>query len=219
MQMDEFIIKLGYSFLTLNTLLFIISYKSKYKELKYFIMYLVICTIVQKLSSDLSANGDNNLYLTHFFFIGQFLFLSLFFSKILELKKWKKFVLFSTFVFSISFIIYFYFNQKAYNEWNELEIALTSIPLIIYSFLFFLKKIDTIDNKKYIYFNSGFFVYTLCSTLIFLLGNIGTRSLKLYVWDINQVLYLLFQIAIFIEWYKNFRKLNIFCYIKNKIKP
>jgi hypothetical protein len=97
-------------------------------------------------------------------------------------------------------------NPEAYEEWNIIEIATTSIPLLMYSFYFFIKKIDDNTYKKYIYFNSGFFVYTLCSTLIFILGNIGSRELKLFVWNINTFLYLMFQIMIFVEWYKNFRK-------------
>ncbi|WP_435683861.1 hypothetical protein [Polaribacter sp.] len=46
----------------------------------------------------------------------------------------------------------------------------------------------------------------MCSTLIFTLGNIGSRELKFYVWQFNSILYLIFQIMIFVEWYKNFRK-------------
>ncbi|WP_157578333.1 hypothetical protein [Polaribacter reichenbachii] len=106
--------------------------------------------------------------------------------------------------------MYFVLNPSSYVKWNEIEIVITSLPLLIYSFLFFIKKIDNSKNKKYIYFNSGFFVYTLCSTLIFILGNIGGRELKLFVWDANQFLYLLFQILIFVEWFKNFRKNTLF---------
>ncbi len=169
-------------------------------------MYLTLCLVVQLYSRHLHDQGENNLYLSHYFFTGQFIFLNLFFLQILHLKKIKKLILFITITIPLSFIIYFFSNEEAYREWSELEIALTSIPLLIYSFYFFIKKIDNNKDKKYIYFNSGFFVYTLCSTLIFILGNIGSRELKLFVWDINQFLYLTFQILIFIEWYKNFRK-------------
>ncbi|MCI2229310.1 hypothetical protein MC378_09050 [Polaribacter sp. MSW13] len=110
-----------------------------------------------------------------------------------------------TFTVAISLGLFLNKNPKLLKEWNVLEIAITSIPLLIYSFFFFVKKLDNNKDKKYIYFNSGFFIYTLCSTLIFSLGNIGTRTLKLYVWNMNSFLYLLFQILIFVEWYKNFR--------------
>ena len=203
---DYLIVNSGYLFLIINTLVFIINYDKKDKALNYFIMYLTLCLVVQLYSSHLHNQGENNLYLSHYFFTGQFIFLSLFFLQILHFKKIKKLILFITITIPLCFIIYFFSYEEAYREWSELEIAFTSIPLLIYSFYFFIKKIEINKDKKYIYFNSGFFVYTLCSTLLFILGNIGSPDLKKFVWDINQFLYLTFQILIFVEWYKNFRK-------------
>ncbi len=205
MNYDYFLTNTGYFFLIINTLVFTISYNSKNKASKYFIMYLILCLFIQLFSSILSDLRQNNLYLSHYFFTGQFIFLSLFFSKLHDFKKIKKLIRSLAFVIALSIILYFNKTPDALNKWNILEISLTSIPLLIYSFLFFVKKISDNKSKKYIYFNSGFFVYTLCSTLIFCVGNIGTRTLKLYVWDINNFLYLIFQILIFVEWYKNFK--------------
>ncbi|MCL7755081.1 hypothetical protein [Polaribacter sp. Z022] len=205
MELDELITELGYFFLIVNTFLFILSFNKKDKALKYFILNLVLCSVVQLISSKLHDKGINNLYLSHYFFTGQFLLLSLFYSSLSGYEKIKKPIKYFSFTLTLSIILYFSLNSKAYVKWNELEIGLTSIPLLLYSFLFFLKKVDDNNDKIYIYFNSGFFVYTLCSTLIFILGNIGSREIKLIVWDINQILYLIFQILIFIEWYKNFR--------------
>jgi hypothetical protein len=210
MAFDDLIISLGYLFLIINTLVFIINYNKQDKALKYFIMYLMLCLVVQLYSSYLHDKGENNLYLSHYFFTGQFIFLSLFFLKTLHFKKIKKLILFITIIIPLCFITYFFSNEKAYREWCELEIAFTSIPLLIYSFYFFVKKIENNKGKKYIFFNSGFFVYTLCSTLLFILGNIGSIEIKRFVWDINQFLYLIFQILIFVEWYKNFKKSFIF---------
>lgn len=171
-------------------------------------MYLVLCLVVQLYSSHLYDLGENNLFLSHYFFTGQFIFLSLFFSTLQSFKKLKNLIRFLIFPIALFFVIYLSTNPEAYEEWNVYEIAATSIFLLMYSFYFFLKKIDDNNDKKYIYFNSGFFVYTLCSTLIFILGPIGSRELKLFVWDANTFLYLVFQIFIFVEWYKNFRKPN-----------
>ncbi len=205
MNYNDFITNTCYLLLIINTLVFTISYNSKNKASKYFIMYLILCLFVQLFSSILSDLRQNNLYLFHYFITGQFIFLSLLFSKLQEFKKIKKLIRSLAFVIALSIILYFYKTPDALNKWNVLEISLTSIPLLIYSFLFFVKKISNDKDKKYIYFNSGFFVYTLCSTLIFSVGNIGTRTLKLYVWDINNILYIIFQILIFVEWYKNFK--------------
>ena len=206
MEFDKLLTNTGYLFLILNTLLFIVSYHKKDKALKYFILYLILCLIVQIYSHYLSNLKEHNLFLSHYFFIGQFIFLSFFFSTLFRFLKFKNLHLILTFTVAITFAIYLFYSPLAYEKWNVLEIGITSIPLIVYSFFFFLKKIDDNSDKKYIYFISGFFLYTLCSTLIFTTGNIGTKSVKLIVWQINNSLYLIFQLLIFVEWYKNFRK-------------
>ena len=210
MTFDDFIVNTGYLFLFINTLLFIISYNKKENATKYFILYLGLCSLIQLYSNHLNSSGIHNLFLSHYFFTGQFLLLSLFYSELSEYKKINKPIRYFSLVLTLSIILYFVLNPNSYVRWNEIEIGITSLPLLIYSFLFFIKKIDDSKDKKYIYFNSGFFVYTLCSTLIFILGNIGGRELKLYVWNMNQILYLFFQILIFVEWYINFRKNTLF---------
>ena len=47
MTFDDLVINAGYTVLALNTLVFIISYNKKYKALKYFIMYLLLCLFIQ----------------------------------------------------------------------------------------------------------------------------------------------------------------------------
>lgn len=206
MNFDQIITNSGYFLLILNTLVFIIYYNKKDKALKYFIMYLILCLFIQLFSSFLSAVIINNLFLSHYFFIGQFLFLSLFYSKLYHFKKFKFLNYSFIFVVVLSLILYLSNFPETLKKWNVIEISITSIPLLIYSFFFFLKKVDDNKDKKYIYFNAGYFLYTLCSTLIFTLGNIGTRELKFYVWQFNAILYLIFQVMILVEWYKNFRK-------------
>ena len=206
MTFDEFLTNGGYFFLAINTLSFIISYTKKDKALKYFIMYLILCCTIQFYSSYLSHLKEHNLFLSHYYFIGQFILLSLFFSTLFKVKKYKIVNRFLIFLVALSLIIYLKVNPKIYIKWSELEIVITSIPLIIYSFYFFIRSIDSNTSKKYIYFNSGFFIYTLCSTLIFTLGNIGSKEVKTYVWLFNNILYFIFQIAIFIEWYQNFKR-------------
>lgn len=106
---------------------------------------------------------------------------------------------------------YYGLYPQYFLQWNVFEITITSIPLLIYSFLFFTQNIDIKSTRYFIYFNSGLFIYLLSSTLLFTLGNIGLedsaiRPIKLIVWKFNSILYIIFQVLIFIEWYKNFRK-------------
>lgn len=205
MIFDDFIKDSGYALLIINTLVFILSYREKDKTTRYFIMYLILCLFIQIFSSLLASLRQNNLFLSHFFFIGQFTFLSLFFSSLYN-NKIKRINTLYLLLVILFFSIYLYKHPIAFKRWNVFEIVVTSIPLLIYSFYFFIKNIDNYKEKKYLYLNTGFFLYTLCSTLIFITGNIGTKAIKKYVWFVNSILYLAYQIFIFIEWYKNFRK-------------
>jgi hypothetical protein len=75
---------------------------------------------------------------------------------------------------------------------------------MVYFFFFFNKKIEDSD-KKFIYIVSGFFLYILCSTLLFTAGNIESGT-KYIIWYSNAVLYIVYQLLIFVEWYKHLRK-------------
>ncbi len=206
--MDKIIIYIGYFILLINTFLYFKSYRKNLIAFKIVSYYLLLCLIVQVYSSYLSSLTIRNLFLSHYYFIGQFILLSFFYSKVLRSKKLSSIINIIVFIVSIILIIYYYLYPKDYLKWNVLEIAITSIPLLIYSFIFFIKNIDNLENKKYIYFNSGLFIYLLSSTLLFTLGNIGTRSVKLYIWKFNSILYLVYQILVFVEWYKNIRKIK-----------
>ncbi|WP_299047256.1 hypothetical protein [uncultured Polaribacter sp.] len=151
------------------------------------------------------------MYISHYYFVGQFIFISLFYSKILKGKRLVAVIQKTLILIIILVIGYYSLYPEDYYKWNVFEIAITSVPLLVYSFLFFTQKIETKTGNSYIYFISGFFIYLLSSTLLFTLGNIGlgdstVKPLKQLVWKINSILYLIYQILVFIEWYKNFRK-------------
>ena len=148
----------------------------------------------------------NNLFFSHYYFIGQFFLLSLFFRSILNSKKALKTIDIVIILVLPIICIYYLIHPHKYFEFNNFEIALTSIPIIIYCFLFIIKEIGQKD-KTYFYLVSGLFIYLTGSTLLFSTGNIKMFSpIKKVIWFMNMVLYLIYQILIFIEWYKNFRK-------------
>lgn len=198
------IIYFGYLVLLINVILYSISYKKKPIAFKYIYLYLVLSIIIQFISAYLASKKLNNLLYFHIFNIGQFILISLLFINILKNKVLKIILKYSLFVIPFFLILFFILNPKSLKVFNIVEILFCSIPLIISSFLFFVEKIDS-KNRKYIYFNSGFFLYTLCSTLLFCAGNLSNKTLRL-LWLFNSFIYLMFQIMIFIEWYKNFRK-------------
>jgi hypothetical protein len=100
--------------------------------------------------------------------------------------------------------VYYFLEPSNYYRFNIFEIILTSVPLIVYCLLFFIQRIDG-EKRKFIYITSGFFLYILCSTLLFTTGNISSE-IKNFIWYTNAILYIVYQVLIFVEWYKHFRK-------------
>ncbi len=196
---------IGNFILFINLLVYSKSYRnSNSVAFKVFTFYLLIILIIQIISTYLRNLYVENIFLSHYYFIGQFILLSLFFKLILKNKPIKKVVkLLLTLTLTI-LCIYYIIYPTNYYKFNVIEIILTSIPLLIYCFSFFIQTIDA-DNKKFIYIISGFFLYLLCSTLLFTAGNISTDFRKI-IWNTNAVLYIIYQLLIFIEWYKHFRK-------------
>jgi hypothetical protein len=196
---------IGNIVLFVNTLLYIKSFgKKKSKAFNIFSIYLIFILLIQLITACMRWYKLNNLYFSHFYFIGQFCFLS-FFYLFLEKKRIIQRIIKATIVLIlVSLSINYINNPEIYFEYNIFEVVITAIPLIIYSFHFFFKRLDS-QEKKFIYLNSGFFIYISCSTLLFATGNI-TASLKKFVWYSNVILYIMYQVLVFIEWYKNFRR-------------
>ena len=212
MSLIHYIIYSGYLLLGINIILFFKSYRNRSVAFKIFTYYLLIILIIQICSTYLRINKTPNIFLSHYYFVGQFILLSLFFKEIL-LKDILKKIIFSTLIIIlISVGIYYIIYPQDYYKFNTIEILITSIPLIVYSFIFFMRRIEG-DNKKFIYIISGIFLYLLCSTLLFTLGNFvnsSTSSFRKVSWYSNAILYIVYQVLIFVEWYKNFRKVDVY---------
>ena len=192
------------SFLAINTILFFKSYRNKSVAFKIFSFYLLFILLIQLTTLYMRLNKIPNLFFSHYYFIGQFIFLSAFYINLENKVLIKKFIKSILLISLVCIAIYYAIYPEDYFGYNVFEVFLTSIFLIIYSFLFFFKKVDS-PGKKFIYINSGFFLYITCSTLLFAAGNIES-SIKSIIWYSNVVLYLIYQLLIFIEWYKHFRK-------------
>lgn len=208
MSLKFLLMYLGYFILAINTFVYFKSYRNKTVAFKVISFYLLFCLILQLNVSYLNSQKEPNLFLSHYYFVGQFLFLSFFYLKVLKKtfqKKIIKFILIA--VLSVLFIQYFY-NPELYYKFNLLEIVLCSIPIVLYSFLYFLQNLDSY-KKDFIYLNSGIFIYLLSSTLLFVAGNYVSTSVSFwnrFIWTFNASLYVVYQTLIFIDWYKNFRK-------------
>ena len=203
------VIYLGYFFLGLNTLLYFKSYRLKSMAFKIICYYLFFCLIIQLRVEYLSSQRISNLYLSHYYFIGQFFFLSFFYKEILKSKIKKKIINLFLVIITILVTLIYLKNPQDYFKFNLIEVIITSLPIIFFSILFFSENLNA--TKRFIYLNSGVLIYLISSTFLFSVGNLINASssesyIKKYVWTLNAFLYLIYQILIFIEWYKNFRK-------------
>ena len=208
MEARKVFIYLGYFILFINLLLYLKSYRNKSIAFKVIIGYLFYTFVIQIIAHFLSANKIHNLFLSHYYFIGQFIFLSFFYYKILTNSIFKKIII-AVFYIVVTVIGVQYFNNpELYYIFNLWEIVLSFIPIVLYSLFYFYESFG-VENKKFLILNSGVFFYLLSSTLIFSAGNLinsAERSLGLSTWALNAFLYVIYQLLFFIEWYRNFRK-------------
>ena len=200
----DILVYLGYIVLTLNVLVYFKSYKEKNVAFKLFFAYLLGSVILQYYSSYLMHFKIHNLFISHYFFIGKFILLSLFFRQILKQKIVKKIISVLLALVLVAITLNIIFFEYVYVSFNLFEIIVTVSPIIMYCILFFMQKIES-SNTKYIYIVSGMFLYFLCSLLLFAVGNIEAE-IKIIIWYSNASLYLVYQLLIFIEWYKHFRR-------------
>ncbi|MGB6269487.1 MAG: hypothetical protein WBF67_10815 [Olleya sp.] len=205
------LIYLSFILLFVNAVLYSYSYfkNNKSKAVKYLAIYLTLSfcfSIASKLTIYIQEQFNivkNNLFLTHYYFILQFIFLSLFYS-ILFTKKQKNYqIIISVLVFLI-LLIQYGTNTGLYYKFNLLEILITSLPLVIYSVFHLYNSLSKPGN--YMFINAGVLVYLSVSTLVFILGNLMNtldRSLSGDIWFLNRLFYLVYLVLFLIEWKKN----------------
>jgi hypothetical protein len=164
-------------------------------------------SIIQIASFWLWYNTANNIHLSHYYLVTQFIILSLFYYHLFK-NKTQKIITISILVMVVSaLIIQSYLHPDLLYKFNLLEIISTSLTIVLFSVIQFYNSLS--ETKKFTYVNSGIFIYILSSTLIFCSGNIMEDldpSINRSVWFMNVILYLVYQILITIEWYRNFRK-------------
>lgn len=177
------------------------------KAYTFFIGYLAWILICEIVFYVLNSQKINNLFFSHYYLIGQFLLLGLFFHEILIEKYQKKtartFLIIIPVVLVIQYIIY----PEKYYVFNLFEIFVTSYSIIILALFHLYNILDT--QKKYNYISLGLLLYLISSTVIFLSGNLYTvmnRKLHKEIWVFNVVMFIVYQIFILAEYLSSRRK-------------
>ena len=188
--------------LFVNTILFIKSYiTTDNVAFKYFGIYLLICFLTSTSSFLLHYYKINNLYLSHIYFITQFVLLSCFYKKMFKKIQIRIVNVVMVFVL-ITLCIQYTLNPELFSKFNNLEIFITSFPIVIYSVIHLFNSLT--QNNRFMLINSGILIYLTLSTLIFILGDylssVINSSVVKIIWFINTVLYAIYLILILIEW-------------------
>ena len=187
------------------SLLYLIGFVKFDKPYKVFTIYLVLMSIIQLTSEYIiKTGGSSNLFLSHYYFLFQFVTLSLFFYYLLK-KKW----IIGVLIGGCLFFGYQYINDSSlYNRYNSNGIAISQSILVVYSLLYLFKSLT--EKTSFVLVSIGLFIFLLSSIVIFASGNLFFNSdtpkdFFRFLNDMNAVLYLVFQILIFIEWWRNYR--------------
>lgn len=204
------LVNIGYLILFFNLILFIKGFANQGKAYKIFTWYLGVVFTIQIISNIFMRMNANNLFLSHFYFIGQFILLSFFYITVLKEEFQKKLVKAGLVIGLLALSIQYAYDTSLFFKFNLFEIFITSFLLIIYATIHFYNMLN--EKKEFYYVNVGLLIYLLGSTILFFVGNLTavlSPKMSLFTWILNALLIIINQFFILIEWKKSFYKKEI----------
>ena len=193
---------LGLFFLVFNTILFLRNSQIKKQISNVFLIYLVTLSIIEVACHVIGILKPNaNFFISHFYFIFQFTFLSYLYHKLIGSNFISKIILFVYLIQMTILAVMYIFDPSLFWRFNEYEIIATSFILVVYAFYFIYKEMDKVHY--YYNFSVGLILYLLCSVSIFLYGNLELVLIEnphIDIWIFNTIFYIIFQFMIFREY-------------------
>ena len=185
-------------------ILYFIGFTRYGKAYKVFTLYLVFIAIIQVTASIYVSKNIDNTFLFHYYFIGQFLFLSILYFLLLK-YRW---ILVVTAAVLIGLCGYYIVNPEIINEYHTYGVSVTQSIIIIYALLYYYKSLS--GSAQMLLINTGVLLYLMVS-IVFFASNSLLIALDLpketqkYIGLFNEFSYFIFLVLIFIEWFKNYR--------------
>ncbi len=212
LTLNDTIQYLGLIILLINIFLFTKSHSFYSKNMAFIILftYVTISFSFDLINEYMHSKRINNLYLSHFYFIYQFILFSYFYLLLFKQKQQQLLVKVIFLIVIISLGLYHIIYPKKLFEFNLLEVFITSFPLVIYSVIHLYNSLTT--EGKFLYINAAILIYLSSSTLIFFLGNYLAQfdqEMVVNIWSIHKILRLIFLILIFLEWKNSFSSYKI----------
>lgn len=194
-------------FALVNVYLYFKGFARNGKAFKIFTLNLALVTVIQ-ISAFVIGKvfHQPNLFLSHLYFIVQFIFLSWFYSLLLK-SVWPRGIL----ILGLLLIGYQYIDDsELFFRYNAMGMATSHIIIVVYAVLFLYRSLN--GSKIFVTATIGIFLYLLSSALIFASGNLVfnfSENTMFTLINVNRVLTLVYHILIFTEWYKNFRSKSL----------
>jgi len=205
--MHLFLVNLGRILLALNFVLYAMGFLKYGKTYKIFASYLLLLGSVEIISYVCMMLYSNNLFLSHFYFIGQFVLLSMFYLKLVKDQFQKKTIKIGFVLVLLTLVIQYGIKPELFLRFNLYEIFITSFLLIIYATFHFYNMLE--EKKEFYYINMGILLYLFGSTILFLVGNLTTKfssKFTFITWTLNGALIVVYHLFILYEWKTNYSK-------------
>ncbi|UCA61125.1 MULTISPECIES: hypothetical protein [Chryseobacterium] len=203
----EILSLIGKGILLINLAVYCVGFFHSGRAYTFFISYLAWILICEIIFYVLNYQRINNLFFSHYYLIIQFVLLGLFFHEILTEKYQKNIARFLLIMIPTVLIVQYIIDPEKYYVFNLFEIFVTSYSLIILALFHLYNILDT--EKKYNYISLGLLLYLISSTVIFLSGNLYTvmnTNLHKEIWVFNVVMFIVYQLFIFAEYFFSRRK-------------
>ncbi|OXA77352.1 hypothetical protein SAMN05444397_103511 [Flavobacterium aquidurense] len=208
--MRVFIINFGYCLLILNFILYAIGFFKQGKSYKIFTVYLLLLVIVELISTVLMLLYNNNLLMSHFYFIGQFILLSMFYLNLVKDQFQKKTIKIGFVLVLLTLAVQYGLKPELFVRFNLYEIFITSFLLIIYATFHFYNMLD--EKKEFYFINMGILLYLFGSTILFLVGNLTVKfsaKFSFITWILNAILIVVYYLFILYEWKVSYFKRKV----------
>ena len=199
-------------FLILNAvilpILYLLGYRRYSGAYRYVTWYLICIAIIQVTMTIYAMNGWNNLFMSHFYMIGQFVLLSLFYHSLLK----RTFILYILYIVLGGLAVSYCYNFEIFYGFHSYGMSITQIILALYALGYYYLSLG--ERRPFLHINSGVLIYMLGSTLYFASYNLVlvlklNKETSSYLIYMNHLLYFIFQITLFLEWYKNYRTIKV----------
>lgn len=185
------------------------------RKLQFLTLYFLTLLTTHFVMFFTAKSGINNLFVSHYYFGLQFLFLGLFYKTLFtkSQKKWVNGTIIG--VFTI-LTLYYVVQPEKYFEFNLIDIFITNVPLLFFSLIHLYNMLTA--PTRFFTMNAAVLMYLSTTTLIFFLGTYlmvegeemaFARETALNIWTINNIMYLAYLIFFVIEWKKTFYKWQI----------